>query len=96
MQRIVERIFGLGYQDGPHGTPDDVGDVVSRSSSSLEDAEENRVVSSWEETREDVRQLLEAASAGNMHSVLASIQQGVSVDSTGLLVNLLFFFPWTR
>ena len=84
MQRIMDRIFGL-VQDGSQGTQEDVSDVVSRSSSSLEDAEENRVVSSWEETREDVRQLLEAAKSGNMHGVLATIQRGVSVDSAGLL-----------
>ena len=81
MQRIVERIFGFGYQDGSQ-TEEDV-DVVSRSSSSLEDAEENRVVSTWEESRQDVRQLLDAAQRGDVHGVLAAVQQGVSVDSTG-------------
>lgn len=85
MQRIMERIFGLAYQDCSHSTQEDVNDVISRSSSSLEDAEENRVVSSWEETREDVRQLLEAAKSGNVHGVLTAVQQGVSVDSAGLL-----------
>ena len=85
MQRIMERIFGLAYQDGSHSTQEDVNDVISRSSSSLEDAEENRVVSSWEETREDVRQLLEAAKSGNVPGVLTAVQQGVSVDSAGLL-----------
>ena len=95
MQRIMERIFGLAYQDGSHSTQEDVNDVISRSSSSLEDAEENRVVSSWEETREDVRQLLEAAKSGNVHGVLTAVQQGVSVDSAGLLnisVATLSFF----
>ena len=81
MQRIVERIFGFGYQDGSHAEEDV--DVVSRSSSSLEDTEENRVVSTREESREDVRQLLEASKCGNVHGVLAAVQQGVSVDSTG-------------
>lgn len=82
MQQIVERIFGLGYQDGSQND-EDVVDVVSRSSSSIEDVEENRVVPSWEETREDVRQLLEAAKHASVHGVLCAIQQGVSVDSTG-------------
>ena len=83
MQCFVERILGLGYQDGSSPAGEE---MISRSSSLSEiSAEENRVVSSWEETREEVRQLLEAARHGHADAVLAAVQQGINIDSTGVV-----------
>ena len=80
MQRFVDRFLGLGYQDGSQA--ENVGDTIARPSSSLNDAEE-KVVSSWEETREDVKRLMEAVQNGNVHGVLTAVQQGIDIDSAG-------------
>ena len=86
MQRFVERVLAFGgIQDGERGEDQDGElEVMSgtTSSSASEDGD-SRIVCSWEDTREDVRQLLESARLGDAHGVLCALRQGVNINSTG-------------